>query len=339
MRYGVWRVNGLDQRTDDPLYGPLQFKGIELLFHETDTRGKKKEKASTIGIESICTFDELLKCDIIDVGGEDAQNIIGMIPKTTKIVSRVLATDTLINYNERTRNRVDAFMLNWKMPIPKDFPKEKCHYIAGPIDTNMFRPVHGFTRSPRPEGMFCVLYVGSMLFLTKGVGDLVNSTLSAAMKNNKIRLAIFGEDGSETAKFYNMATNGIVTYGGFIPSRAAMVHAYLDSDVFCQPTIIGQGSTSMLEAMSCGLPLLARDCGENGYEKELIEDKYNGYICGGGSDLSEKIVYLSNNPSIVKEMGEHSRAKVLKEFSQKTSTAKLLQLIEKLGFQPWKKKK
>ncbi len=261
-----------------------------------------------------------------------------MIPKTTKIISRVLATDTLASYDEKTRDRVDAFMLNWKMPIPKDFPKEKCHYIAGPIDANMFRPVSGFVKSERPEGMFCVLYVGNMLFLTKGVGDLLNSVLGASAKNNKIRLVIFGEDASEAAKFYHIATNGLVTYGGFIPDRTKMVYSYLESDVFCQPTMIGQGSTSMLEAMSCGMPLLARDCGENGYEKELIEDKYNGYICGKGSDLIEKIVYLSNNPSIVKEMGRNSRAKTLKEFSQKTSTMKLLQLIEKLGFNPWKKK-
>ena len=89
----------------------------------------------------------------------------------------------------------------------------------------------------------------------------------------------------------------------------------------------------MLEALSCGLPLLARDCGEYGYEKELIDDKVNGYLCKDIEELSEKFVYLSNNIPTARRMGRYSRLKALKEFNQETSTKKILELIKWLGFE------
>ena len=137
--------------------------------------------------------------------------------------------------------------------------------------------------------------------------------------------------------FRSDVTKGTIRYGGFNPNRINMVSVYLEADVFCQPLIVGQGSTSMLEALSCGLPLLARDCGVNGYEKELIEHEKNGYLCGDCNNLAEKMVYLSVNPDIVHEMGVYSRFKAQRDFSPQKSTQKMLELIEWLGFPGCKK--
>ncbi len=152
-------------------------------------------------------------------------------------------------------------------------------------------------------------------------------------KNNKIRLVLLGEDPSEASRYYENVTNGIIRYGGFLPQRELMINAYLESDAFCQPIMIGQGSTAMLEALSCGLPLLARDCGEYGYEKELIENNMNGYLCKDCYELSDKFVYLSNNIPTARRMGRYSRLKALREFNQETSTKKMVELIKWLGFE------
>jgi glycosyltransferase involved in cell wall biosynthesis len=66
---------------------------------------------------------------------------------------------------------------------------------------------------------------------------------------------------------------------------------------------------SVLEVLSMGKPVIAANVGGL---PELVEDKVNGLIfkMGDAEDLSEKILYLLNNPEERRKMGKKAREKI-----------------------------
>ena len=74
----------------------------------------------------------------------------------------------------------------------------------------------------------------------------------------------------------------------------------------------------LLEAASCGLPLIAYDCPSG--PSEIISDGKNGYLISRVGDIAtmaDKICSLIENPVIRKQMGENAKQMVGK-FSPST---------------------
>ncbi len=62
----------------------------------------------------------------------------------------------------------------------------------------------------------------------------------------------------------------------------------------------------LIEAMSCGLPIISFDC-ESG-PREILEDGISGFLVQPGNieELAERIIFLIENPSIRKDMGKRA---------------------------------
>jgi glycosyltransferase involved in cell wall biosynthesis len=67
-----------------------------------------------------------------------------------------------------------------------------------------------------------------------------------------------------------------------------------------------------LEAMSCGIPVIAVD--EGGYKETIINNKTGFLIKRDPKELSEKIKLLLSNPGLTKEMGASGREEILKKW-------------------------
>lgn len=83
-----------------------------------------------------------------------------------------------------------------------------------------------------------------------------------------------------------------VSFAGRIPH--SQIPQYLrDYDLFCLPSKDEGLPAAPLEAMACGLPVVASDIQGN---NEIVKDGFNGYLCEPGSieDLAKKIVMASN---------------------------------------------
>jgi len=86
-------------------------------------------------------------------------------------------------------------------------------------------------------------------------------------------------------------------------------------DIFYLTPDIGEGmSNAILEAMSCGKPVIATDIGGT---KEVVLDNHNGFLIKKGDleGLLKGTRKLLLNPELKREFGKHSREFVLKHHS------------------------
>jgi glycosyltransferase involved in cell wall biosynthesis len=102
---------------------------------------------------------------------------------------------------------------------------------------------------------------------------------------------------------------------------------YQDSDILLFPTVREGLPMAAMEAMSCGLPVVATNCSSL---PELIDDGKGGFLCplGDVDAFAEKINFLAENPQLRREMGEYNRAKVEKLFTMDRMVNQYKELFE-----------
>ena len=88
-------------------------------------------------------------------------------------------------------------------------------------------------------------------------------------------------------------------------------------------------SLSVLEAMACGLPVVASNCSSL---PELIDEGKGGFLCpvGDVAAFAEKINVLADAPELRRQMGEYNRAKVEKLFTLERMVSEYRELFESL---------
>jgi glycosyltransferase involved in cell wall biosynthesis len=112
---------------------------------------------------------------------------------------------------------------------------------------------------------------------------------------------------------------------GSIPGRSNLIPVgsipytdmpafYNTMDIVLMPTVREGFSLAVLEAMSCGLPVVASNCCS--LPEQVVEGK-GGYLCpvGDVDSFAERLNYLADSSGLRLEMGEFNRAKVEKEFT------------------------
>lgn len=76
-----------------------------------------------------------------------------------------------------------------------------------------------------------------------------------------------------------------------------------------------------IEAMSCGVPVIAVD--EGGYKETVVNDKSGYLIPRDAKILAEKINYLLSHPSALKKMGEFARKEMVSNWDWDKQTKSL----------------
>lgn len=111
---------------------------------------------------------------------------------------------------------------------------------------------------------------------------------------------------SKTDKLYtDYSSLPNVKFSGFV-TRDQLAEKYCESDAFVFPTL-GEGyGLVVLEAMSCGLPVISSDhAGGN----DAVEENINGHVFPAGDDeaLKQILLKLYKNRSVTLEMGKNAR--------------------------------
>jgi glycosyltransferase involved in cell wall biosynthesis len=102
----------------------------------------------------------------------------------------------------------------------------------------------------------------------------------------------------------------LIHYVGTVPYDR-LEEAYQYADIFVL-TSLSEGMPSViLEAMGCGLPIVASNVGGN---NEIVEEGKNGYLVEGDDTdtLAQRLVTLINDEALRQEMGRHSRELALR---------------------------
>jgi glycosyltransferase involved in cell wall biosynthesis len=199
------------------------------------------------------------------------------------------------------------------------------------VEPSLFRPSNNKKRT----GDIVLLFSGRLVPM-KGIGLLLNAFKECIenlqMHNLKLRIAGTGSLKSFVEKFIsdNCYQDRIQILGYL--DRESLIKEYQSADIFCLPTLREPGGTAILEALSCGLPVVTSDYGgptvtvtERCGFKIPIQSG-DQYI----KDMVKAIHILYMDSGLRLEMGRNARERVVHEFSLENVERELIKIWSNL---------
>ncbi|MBC7885997.1 MAG: glycosyltransferase family 4 protein [Saprospiraceae bacterium] len=110
-----------------------------------------------------------------------------------------------------------------------------------------------------------------------------------------------------------MESNNLLFWWGHVP-HDILPHLLTRCSVFCFASLYEPGGRTILEAMACGLPVIATP---QGFAPEIINEGVNGFIVNDNSieKWKEKICFLLTNEEAALEMGSAARMTIKNNFT------------------------
>jgi len=194
---------------------------------------------------------------------------------------------------------------------------ERMGVMYNGVDTQRFAPCCESRIAMRkelglPEKSFVVGAVGRLVPI-KDHQTLLKAAALLSKSGIDVHVLLVGS-GPERAKLKALAAEaleGRVCFAGDSSRVPELLNAI---DVFAQPSL-GEGmSNTLLEAMACGLPVLATNVGGN---PEIIENNINGCLFAPGDAqwLADKLKALAKDPALVHQLGTAARNRAIESFS------------------------
>ncbi|MFQ5501244.1 MAG: glycosyltransferase family 4 protein [Phycisphaerae bacterium] len=198
-----------------------------------------------------------------------------------------------------------------------NLPEQTVETITNGVDTRRFVPT-GDRRTVRrqlglPEDGMVVLSVGNLKPI-KGHEHLLESVSRMGPITGGATLVLVGEDYLDGC----LQRTADEMPGGwdirFVGRQDDVLPWYQAADLFVLPSLWEGMSNALLEAMGCGLPVIATRVGGN---SDVIRDGETGVLVDVGdvSALSEAIRRMIENVPLRSELGQAARDHVIRKFS------------------------
>lgn len=167
---------------------------------------------------------------------------------------------------------------------------------------------------------------GVWLAFMRPVKRPVELVRTAALVDN-LRLVLVG-DGPARADVERAAaeTGADVELAGFQAAPAAFL---VDADFFVLPSGFEACPMSILQAMACGLPIVASGTGG---VPEVVRDGIDGFVVPTGDDEALRVAMqkLTDDPDLRARMGASARERVLTDFSLDRCVDKILAVYQEV---------
>jgi glycosyltransferase involved in cell wall biosynthesis len=191
--------------------------------------------------------------------------------------------------------------------LASGFSEENVTVIRNGVDINLFKPDYGKREN---DGITDFVYVGRLSY-DKGVHLLLDAFSEYHRVNPNTRLTLIG-DGMLKHQLDGCVNDDSITWIGVI-DHDEIPKVLQRMDVFVIPQNIGGLGLSVLEAMSCGLPVITTAIGETvkllgDDEGVLVEPK-------NVEAIIDAMRFFAENTDIRQAMGEHCRKKVEEKYS------------------------
>ncbi|TSA45574.1 glycosyltransferase [bacterium] len=200
------------------------------------------------------------------------------------------------------------------------------HLIYNGVDTEIFKPgskpaIRQKLGLPMNKKIVLFSSKNGLNNIWKG-GNYVEKLVKTVPRD--AYFIILGGNSREKGHFPN------TKYINYIADEKTLAEFYAASDIFLYPSIADNCPLSVLEAMACGLPILAF---ATGGIPELVEHRVNGYVANykDETDLANGFKELINlDEEKLNELGSSSRKKAVEKFSAEQMVENYLKLYFKL---------
>ena len=118
-------------------------------------------------------------------------------------------------------------------------------------------------------------------------------------------------------------------YLGKLSDDATLALIYSAADVFVAPSLQDNLANTVLEAIACGLPVVAFDIGGM---SDMITHQHNGYLAKpfDTDDFSKGISWILEDSDRYQRLSHHAREKAEREFSQELQAKRYLSLFTEI---------
>ncbi len=245
------------------------------------------------------------------------------IPHRDRLLDRFLGPrcSQIIAVSQAVKNR-----FNW-------LKKVKVKVIYNGVDTERFSlgPTQDDVRKKfNLDNEDIVIGTVGRLSPEKGFEFLISAMEDMTKVYPQTRVLIAGNGNEEYRLSLHAKVNGLrlssnIIFIGFCKDIPEILRCV---DIFCLPSLTEGFNRTILEAMACGLPVVATSVGGN---IEIVQDRVNGLLVPSGNSerLAAAITELVNDREKARTMGLEGRRLVEKNFS----IEKNVKRIEKLYLQ------
>lgn len=292
--------------------------------------------------------------NVLHVHGSVGMGLIGLL------IARLLNKKMIIKFSEA--KKIDLLSRNWFGPLLLRLLKhtdriicisgkihenvmslgissKKLVRIPNGVDTDKFFPVGDKGDLRHALGFDCSAYIATFsgrLVRGKGLDILLRSWIMVVKKLPGSLLLILGSDAHQRdgisweAKQF-VQENNLTSHVRFLGAQSN-VHTYLKcSDLFVFPARDeAEGlPNSVLEAMACGLPVIASNIRAN---RSIIEHQKNGllYPTEDPDKLASAILMLTHDASLGRCLGEHAHKTIREKYAMRTVAAEYTKLYQEL---------
>lgn len=201
-------------------------------------------------------------------------------------------------------------------------------FISNGVDTDYFTPA---ARSGDTASVVRYLFAGR--FQTPKNLFMLLDCFAAAVRQARapLELVLAGDGPQRPALEAHVRKLGVsdrVTWKGWL-DKPALREAYRGADVFLNPSLSEGMPNTVLEAMACGLPVIASRITGN---EDLVSDGITGILfdLARPSDLVAAITALADDASRRTSMGAHARAMVCERYTWDATAAQYAALFSRI---------
>ena len=190
------------------------------------------------------------------------------------------------------------------------FPEQKIITITNGICSQDFEPVE----MKKPDKQTITVLCVARLISRKAVNVILDAI--AEVDSPGLRLLVAGAGPKKNAlisQAKSLMIDDRIEFLGHITGEE-LIAVYQQADFLIHPTLTESFSMTLLEAMSCGLPVIASDIGG---VPELVEHEVNGLLIAPAdvSALAEAIGRLAHSEPLRTQISRLNRKKILDRFT------------------------
>lgn len=287
---------------------PLGFYEIWSVFKNHHIDVVHIQEPGALGIAALI-LSKMYKIPVVGAMHFSMEQILRMASPLV----RPLSVPAMTLYIRLVYPRYTAIMMP-TVTVTKDLARlighpERIHAVSNGIETNIYTPRNGSTGALRKKytldsNATYYIYIGRL-----DPDKNIETILRALAKTPQaIRLIIAGL-GAEKVALKELAVSlritDRITWFDKIP-MGQIIELYQLSDAFIITSPVETQSIVTLQAIACGLPVIAAKAGAL---PELVHDGENGYLVPtyDVQVISQKMEYLATHPAIREAMGKKSR--------------------------------